>query len=140
MAEVPGPRAGHPHSHEGGHAQSQEAGHRPPHEAGRLPLLEAGHPPREAGNPPSYLDERARLLQRMRRIEGQVRGISRMIEQGRYCVDILVQIAAVRSALDRVGMSLLRSHTSHCVTEAVRAGDGQAQIDELMDVFERFLG
>jgi len=92
-----------------------------------------------AGHPPSYQGDRQRLLQRLRRIEGQVRGISRMIEQDRYCVDILVQIAAVRSALDRVGMQLLRSHTAHCVSEAVRAGDGQAQIDELMAVFERFL-
>lgn len=92
-----------------------------------------------AAPPPSYQGDRERLLQRLRRIEGQVRGISRMIEQDRYCVDILVQIAAVRSALDRVGMKLLRSHTAHCVAEAVRAGDGQTQIDELMGVLERFL-
>jgi DNA-binding FrmR family transcriptional regulator len=72
------------------------------------------------------------LLRRLRRIEGQVRGIERMVEDERYCVDILDQIAAARTALERVGLRLLENHARHCV-----AG-GTADVEELMAAVERF--
>lgn len=87
----------------------------------------------------SYGDDKADLLKRLRRIEGQVRGVQRMIEQEKYCVDILVQIAAVRSALDRVGLILLEDHTRGCVARAIRNDDGDGAISELTDVMKRFL-
>lgn len=78
------------------------------------------------------------LIKRLNRIEGQVRGISRMIEEDRYCVDILTQISALRSALDAVAMQLLRDHTLGCVRNAVKSGTGEEAIEELMGVVSRF--
>ncbi len=80
-------------------------------------------------------------LQRLRRIEGQVRGILRMVEEERYCVDILTQLRAVRAALKRVEDSVLRRHVEHCVAQAIRSGDAaeqRAKVDELLDVLGRF--
>lgn len=85
-----------------------------------------------------YQENSANLLRRLRRVEGQVRGIQRMIEEGRYCVDILIQIAAARSALDGIGMVLLEDHVRGCVTSAIREDKGQEAVDELLDVIERF--
>ena len=79
------------------------------------------------------------LIGRLRRIEGQVRGIQRMLEEDRYCVDILMQLAAVRAAVTQVGRLLLDSHARGCVANAVRSGDGERAIDELLDVIHRFL-
>lgn len=79
------------------------------------------------------------LLLRMRRVEGQVRGIQRMIEEDKYCVDILIQIAAVRSALDRVGLILLENHTRGCVAQAISEGDGESAITELSQVIRQFV-
>jgi DNA-binding FrmR family transcriptional regulator len=79
------------------------------------------------------------LLARLRRIEGQVRGIQRMVEEDRYCVDILMQLAAVRAAVNQVGRSLLESHTRGCVAGALRTGDGEQAVAELVDVFSKFL-
>ena len=88
----------------------------------------------------SYRDEKENLIKRLRRIEGQVRGLQKMVEQEKYCVDILVQIAAVRSALDRVGLILLERHTRGCVAKAIRDGDDQERaIAELTDVMRRFV-
>ncbi|MBO8140796.1 MAG: metal-sensitive transcriptional regulator [Firmicutes bacterium] len=89
----------------------------------------------------SYADDKDALLKRLRRIEGQVRGIQRMIEDDKYCVDILVQIAAVRSAMDRVGLILLENHTRGCVARALRQGGdgGEEAIAELSDVLKRFV-
>jgi DNA-binding FrmR family transcriptional regulator len=78
------------------------------------------------------------LLKRLNRIEGQVRGVNRMVDEGRYCVDILTQISAIRSALDAVALELLRDHTHGCVQDAVRSGSGTAAIDELLTVVEKF--
>lgn len=78
------------------------------------------------------------MLGRLRRIEGQVRGIHKMIEDDRYCVDILIQIAAVKSAINNVGLALLENHTHGCVMNAVKTGDADAAIDELMDVIKKF--
>jgi DNA-binding FrmR family transcriptional regulator len=77
-------------------------------------------------------------MKRLNRIEGQVRGVARMIEEDRYCVDILTQISALRSALDAVAMELLENHTQGCVKTAIRSGDGEAAIAELMKVVRKF--
>lgn len=79
------------------------------------------------------------LLRRLRRIEGQIRGLQRMIDEDKYCVDILVQVAAVRAALNKVGLMLLESHAKGCVTHAVANDQADEAIDELMDVFTRFV-
>jgi DNA-binding FrmR family transcriptional regulator len=81
---------------------------------------------------------KAQLEKRLNRIQGQVRGIGRMVEEDRYCVDILTQISAVRSALDAVALQLLRGHTHGCVQTAIRSGDGDHAIDELLNVVEKF--
>ncbi|GBF10899.1 MULTISPECIES: metal-sensitive transcriptional regulator [Tepidibacillus] len=80
-----------------------------------------------------------KILQRLKRIEGQVRGIHKMVEDDRYCVDVLIQIAAVRAALDKVGLSLLERHTHGCVQKAIKSGNGDPAIDELMDVIKLFI-
>lgn len=80
-------------------------------------------------------------LARLRRIEGQVRGLTRMVEEERYCVDILTQLRAVRAALKCVEEGVLRDHVEHCVGEAIRSGDRDEQrrkVDELLDVIGRF--
>ena len=78
-------------------------------------------------------------LKRLRRAEGQVRGIIRMVEDETYCVDILTQISAARSALRKAGLSILKRHVESCVSNAVRSGEdeGDALIDELMMVLDR---
>ena len=80
------------------------------------------------------------LGNRLTRIEGQVRGLSRMVEEGRYCIEIVTQIAAVQAALGRVEEELLRDHVSHCVEHAIASGnkaDQRRKIMELMEVFSR---
>lgn len=83
--------------------------------------------------------DKANLLARLKRIEGQVRGISRMVEEDQYCVDILVQIAAVKAALNKVGLVLLEDHTRGCVGRAIQNDQGEEAIDELMGVIMRFM-
>lgn len=80
---------------------------------------------------------RGALLKRLNRIAGQVRGVASMIEEDRYCVDVLTQIAAVRSALDAVAMQLLEDHAHGCVQSAIRAGRGDGAVDEFMAVVKR---
>jgi DNA-binding FrmR family transcriptional regulator len=80
---------------------------------------------------------------RLRRIEGQVQGLQRMIDNDAYCVDVLLQISAVQGALEQVRKLLLGRHIESCVTDAIRSGsrgDRQQKIDELLDVFTRFGG
>ena len=81
-------------------------------------------------------DLKARNLTRLRRIEGQVRGLQRMVEQERYCADIMTQISSVQEALRAVGKELMRNHLKHCATEAIRAGNSEASAmyDELIDL------
>ena len=79
-------------------------------------------------------------LKRLKRIEGQVRGLARMVEQDRYCIDIVTQIGAVRAALRKVEEEVLRDHVGHCVEGAIASGNKSEQrrkIAELMDVFGR---
>ena len=85
-------------------------------------------------------EAKAASLRRLKRIEGQVRGLSRMVEDDRYCIDIVTQIGAVRAALRKVEEEVLRDHVAHCVDGAIASGNrGQQRrkIAELMDVFGR---
>ena len=80
-------------------------------------------------------------LSRLSRIEGQVRGIARMIEDERYCIDILTQLRAIKSALNKVETEILKDHADHCVAEAIRSGSEKAQkvkFNELVELFERY--
>ena len=80
------------------------------------------------------------MKRRLGRIEGQVRGISRMVEEDRYCIDIITQISAVRAALRRVEEAILKDHVAHCVEHAIASGDAKEQrkkVAELMEVFAR---
>ncbi len=81
-------------------------------------------PGHAAGGVDPALQEQA--LRRLRRIEGQVRGLARMVEDGRYCADILMQISSVHEALRSVGKLVMRNHLEHCVTDALRSGDSLA--------------
>ena len=86
-----------------------------------------------------YAENREALLTRLRRIEGQVRGLQRMVEDDRYCIDVLTQIASVSSALQGVAMSMLDDHVRHCVRDAIAQGPESAdeKIDEAMQVIAR---
>jgi DNA-binding FrmR family transcriptional regulator len=79
------------------------------------------------------------LQERLKKIEGQVRGLQRMIEEDRYCVDVLVQVAAVKAALNKVGMALMEGHARGCMQAAVRRGEGDQAVSELMDVLDKFV-
>ena len=83
---------------------------------------------------------KSRNLTRLRRIEGQVRGLQKMIEEDRYCVDVMTQIASVHEALRGVGRELMRNHLKHCATEAIRSGDEDrtaAVHEEIVDLMYR---
>ena len=85
-------------------------------------------------------DTKASARRRLSRIEGQVRGLARMVEEDRYCVDVMTQIAAVRSALKAVEEELLRDHVAHCVENAIASGDADDQrrkVSELIEVLGR---
>jgi len=91
-----------------------------------------------AAHPLVARPSKSALTKRVNRIDGQVRGIGRMIDEDRYCIDILTQLAAVQSALDAVGLTLLEHHLHGCVHHAVRSGDGAQAIDEALAVIRRF--
>ena len=76
------------------------------------------------------------VLKRLNRIEGQVRGLSRMVEDGRYCIDIVTQISAVRAALRRAEEEILRDHVSHCVERAIASGDKKDQRRKITEIIE----
>jgi len=78
------------------------------------------------------------LTQRINRIEGQVRGIGRMIVEDRYCIDVLTQVSAVQAALDALALQLLEHHLHGCVQHAVKSGDGDRAIDEALTVIRKF--
>lgn len=95
----------------------------------------------EAGRTAVGVDPEIRTgnLVRLRRIEGQVRGLQRMVEEDRYCADVLTQISSVHEALRAVGRELLRNHLKHCATRAIRKGETEAEemYDELVDLMYR---
>jgi CsoR family transcriptional regulator, copper-sensing transcriptional repressor len=87
---------------------------------------------------PRTKDEKQNVINRLKRIEGQVRGIQKMVEEDRYCMDILVQLSAIQSALKNVGFSVTERHMNHCVSDAITKGEGKEAIEELMSVMKQF--
>lgn len=85
-------------------------------------------------------DGKARNLKRLRRIEGQVRGLQKMVEEDRYCADIITQISSVHEALRAVGRELMRNHVKHCATSAIQSGPEHAEMmyDEIVDLMHRY--
>jgi DNA-binding FrmR family transcriptional regulator len=106
--------------------------------ARRQPTTRTSRAPRTGHAEPAA---RASHVRRLKRIEGQVRGLQRMVEEDRYCPDIIAQIAAVQEALRGVGRQLLRHHLSHCATDAIRKGPDHAArtYDELLELVYRHL-
>jgi CsoR family transcriptional regulator, copper-sensing transcriptional repressor len=88
---------------------------------------------------PGYESHKEQIQGRLKRIEGQVRGLQKMVEEDRYCIDVLTQVSAVKAALDAVALRLLEDHTGHCVAEAIRAGEGSQKIRELNEAVERLV-
>ena len=78
-------------------------------------------------------------LLRLRKIEGQIKGVTKMVDQEKYCVDIINQITAAQRALDQVALSIMKRHVESCVSEAVKEGKGSGKIDELMDTINKFV-
>ena len=107
---------------------------------------EAGKPSKRAGtsaparprHPLVGRGDHSALTRRISRIEGQVRGIGKMIEEDRYCIDILTQVSAVQSALDALALQLLEHHLHGCVQHAVKSGDGERAIEEALGVIRKF--
>ena len=88
-----------------------------------------------------YVADKDALVKRLHRIEGQVRGIERMVDEERYCIDILTQIAAVSTALEGLAFQILDAHVNHCVADAIASGDRKAAAEktqELLAAVERF--
>jgi len=88
---------------------------------------------------PGYAAHKKQVQARLRRVEGQIRGIEQMVQADRYCIDVLTQVGAAKAALDSVALLLLADHTEHCVTEAIRAGRGGAKVKELNGAVERLV-
>jgi DNA-binding FrmR family transcriptional regulator len=88
----------------------------------------------------SYTRDKAQLVRRLARIEGQVRGISRMIEREEYCVDILQQTSALRAAVDSLAVLVLEDHVQGCIRTAALRGEADRYVDEVVDVVRRTLG
>ena len=85
--------------------------------------------------------EKGAIVKRLRRIEGQVRGLERMVEEDRYCIDVLTQISAVTTALEGVALKVLEDHVAHCVSGALASGDPEAaaqKTEELLAAVQRF--
>ncbi|MFQ5894238.1 MAG: metal-sensitive transcriptional regulator [Nitrospinota bacterium] len=83
-------------------------------------------------------ERKSQILNRLARIEGQVRGLQRMVEEGRYCVEILGQLSAVHEALRGVGKEVMRNYLEGCVTRAIREGRGGEIYDEVMDILHKY--
>jgi DNA-binding FrmR family transcriptional regulator len=87
-----------------------------------------------------YADNRDQLLRRVNRLEGQVRGIGRMIEQDRYCIDIVNQLSAVQAAARELSLQLLEGHVRHCVADAVKQDNAEPKVQELIEALGRAMG
>lgn len=87
-----------------------------------------------------YADQRESLVKRVNRLEGQVRGVGRMIEEDRYCIDVVNQLSAVQAAARELSLRLLDGHVRHCVADAVRTDDAEPKIEELIETLGRAMG
>jgi DNA-binding FrmR family transcriptional regulator len=87
---------------------------------------------------PGYIDDKEQLVNRLRRISGQVGGLERMVDEERYCIDILTQVSAIQAALDKVSLTLLDDHTRHCVIGATDESR-EAMTEEMMDAVGRLI-
>ncbi|MCD4526897.1 metal-sensitive transcriptional regulator [Nocardioides sp. cx-173] len=93
------------------------------------------------GHQHGYIQRKDDYLKRLRRIEGQARGLQRMVEEEQYCIDILTQVAAMTKALQAVSIGLLEEHMHHCVVDAARAGDAEARekVNEAVEAISRLV-
>jgi DNA-binding FrmR family transcriptional regulator len=94
-----------------------------------------------AGHTHGYTPNKAALVKRLHRIEGQVRGVERMVEEDRYCIEILTQIAAATTALESLAFRILDDHVNHCVADALASGDAEEAAEksrELLEAVHRF--
>jgi CsoR family transcriptional regulator, copper-sensing transcriptional repressor len=87
-----------------------------------------------------YAMNKKDLQVRLRRIEGQIRGLQRMVDEDKYCIDILTQLNSATAALKAVGVGLLDDHVRHCVRESLEKGEGDAKVEELVSAVARFVG
>lgn len=87
-----------------------------------------------------YAMKKKELQDRLRRIEGQVRGLQRMVDEDQYCIDVLTQLNSVTAALRAVGLGLIDDHVRHCVAEALEQGRGDEKVEELVSAVARFAG
>lgn len=104
------------------------------------PLSSLSPTRRGSGLRRGYEKDRATLLRRLARIEGQVRGITRMVERDEYCIDIMQQTAALRAAVDSVTLLLMEDHVAGCLAGAVKSKDSAALTEEVMEVVRRTMG
>src|SRR5215471_17447251 len=106
------------------------------------PAAQPGSEPQPApAQQPGYVEDKTALVNRLHRVEGQVRGIERMLEDDRYCIDVLTQIAAVNTALESLAFRILDAHVKHCVADALASGDQDAAAEksrELLEAVQRF--
>ena len=86
-----------------------------------------------------HVEKRKEVVYRLRRIEGQVRGITRMVEGRRYCIDIIQQLTAARRAMDQVTLQLMKGHINGCVSDAIKRRDGTKKVNELMQTINQFV-
>ena len=86
-----------------------------------------------------YTAKKDQLLKRLRRLEGQVRGVERMVDDDRYCIDVLTQISAIQAALDKVALGLLDDHAEHCVVQGAAAATPEENVDEMMAAVGRLM-
>lgn len=106
-----------------------------------MPTSPTKQPPAEAASRHGYMTDKERYLDRLKRIEGQVRGVHRMVEDEQYCIDILTQVSALTRALQAVALGLLDDHLKHCVLDAATEGgdDAEAKIKEATDAIARLV-
>lgn len=88
---------------------------------------------------PGYSDDKTAVLKRLKRVEGQVRGLTRMVENDTYCIDVLTQVSATTKALEAVALKLLDEHLTHCVVDAARAGDPDEKVAEASAAIARLV-
>jgi len=82
---------------------------------------------------------RQQALRRLMRVEGQIRGVRRMLDEGRYCIDVIQQMTAAKRALEQAALVVMRGHIDSCVSEAIRSKDGKTKVTELMSTIHRFI-